>query len=161
MEIKRPESNQPMPNNAKRVFKGEIFDVYQWQQEMYDGSKTTFEKLKRQDTVVVFRVLPDGRIVLTEQEQPNKKSFIGTAGGRIDEGEDIIAAAKREILEETGYEAEKLILWSAEQVVSKIDWAVFVFFGQRFKKSCRTKFGRWRKNYFENRYLCRIFGNCY
>jgi len=36
-------------------------------------------------------------------EQPGKASFIGATGGRVDEGEDVLAAAKRELLEETGY----------------------------------------------------------
>lgn len=72
MKIERPKSLQPMPENAKRVFKGIIFDVYQWEQEMFDGGKETFEKLKRPNTVVVFPVFPDGRIMLTEQEQPGK-----------------------------------------------------------------------------------------
>src|SRR3989344_90768 len=104
MEIKRPKSKQPIPENAKRVFRGVIFDVYQWEQEMYDGTRTIFEKLKRPDTVVVFRVLPDGKIILTEQEQPGGKGpFIGATGGRVDEGEDILAVAKRELLEESGY----------------------------------------------------------
>ncbi|HEY4513381.1 MAG TPA: hypothetical protein VJH06_02610 [Candidatus Paceibacterota bacterium] len=82
MDIQRPISKQPIPDDAKRVFKGVIFDVYQWEQEMYDGTKAIFEKLKRPDTVVVFPVLPDGKIILTEQEQPGKKPFIGATGGQ-------------------------------------------------------------------------------
>ena len=35
-----------VPKQAKRVFKGVIFDVYQWEQEMFDGTKEIFEKLK-------------------------------------------------------------------------------------------------------------------
>lgn len=97
MEIPRPKSKQPMPENAKRVFKGVVFDVYQWEQELYDGSKATFEKLKRPDTVVVFPVLPDGKILLTEQEQPGKDPFIGGLGGRMDEGEDMLETAKRAV----------------------------------------------------------------
>ena len=139
MEIKRPESNLPISKNAKRVFKGEIFDVYQWEQELYDGSKATFEKLKRSDTVVVFPVLDDGRIILTEQEQPNKKNFIGATGGRVDEGEAVIAAAKRELWEESGYEAERFVLWTAEQVTSKIDWAIFVFVAKGLQKVSEQK----------------------
>ena len=54
MEINRPQSKQPIPANAKKVFHGVIFDVYQWEQEMFDGTKEIFEKLKRPDTVVVF-----------------------------------------------------------------------------------------------------------
>ena len=134
MNIERPKSKQPIPEHAKRVFKGIMFDTYQWEQEMFDGTKATFEKLKRPDTVVVFPVLPDGRIILTEQEQPGKKPFVGATGGRVDEGEDILTAAKRELLEESGYEAEEFILWDAQQPLGKIDWAVYTFIAKGLKK---------------------------
>ena len=134
MDIKRPESKQPTPKNAKKVFKGVIFDVYQWEQEMFDGTKQIFEKLKRPDTVTVFPVLSDGKIMMTEQEQPGKIPFIGAAGGRVNEGEDILTAARRELLEETGYIAEDFSLWDARQPVSKIDWAIFTFIARGLKK---------------------------
>ncbi len=134
MEIVRPESNQPIPEHAKKVFSGVMFDVYQWEQELFDGTTTTFEKVKRPDTVVVFPVLPSGNIILTEQEQPGKKSFIGATGGRIDEGEGVLEAAKRELLEESGYEAEKYILWDAQHPVGKIDWVVYTFVAKGIKK---------------------------
>jgi 8-oxo-dGTP pyrophosphatase MutT (NUDIX family) len=134
MEIQRPQSKQPIPDNAKRVFKGILFDTYQWEQEMFDGTKAIFEKLKRPDTVVVFPVLPDGKIILTQQEQPGKKSFIGATGGRVDEGEDILTAAKRELLEESGYEAEEYILWDSQHPTSKIDWVVYTFIAKGLKK---------------------------
>ena len=134
MKIERPKSKQPIPENAKRVFKGVVFDVYQWEQKMFDGSKATFEKLKRPDTVVVFPVLPGGKIILTEQEQPGKEPFIGATGGRVDEGEDILEAAKRELLEESGYTAEEFILWDAQHPTSKVDWVVFTFIAKGVKK---------------------------
>jgi ADP-ribose pyrophosphatase len=134
MKIERPKSKQPIPENAKKVFKGVLFDVYQWEQEMFDGTKTTFEKIKRPDTVVVFPVLDDGRILLTEQEQPGKEPFIGATGGRVDEGEDIIVAAKRELLEESGYEAKEFILWDSQHPTSKIDWVVYTFVAKGLKK---------------------------
>ena len=134
MNIQRPKSKQPIPENAKKVFKGVLFDVYQWEQEMFDGTKATFEKLKRPDTVVVFPVLPDGKIILTEQEQPGKEPFIGATGGRVDEGENILSAAKRELLEESGYEAEEYILWDAQHPTSKIDWVVYTFIAKGLKK---------------------------
>jgi len=134
VKIERPKSNQPMPEHAKKVFEGQIFDVYQWEQEQFDGSKAVYEKLKRADTAIVFGVLPDGRILLTEQEQPGKDPFIGAAGGRIEEGEEVLEAAKRELLEETGYESENLILWDARQPTSKIDWCVFTFIAKGLKE---------------------------
>ncbi len=84
MNLQPPKSKQPIPGNARLVFKGVIFDVYQWEQELFDGTKTTFEKLKRPDTVVVFPVLPNGKILLTKQEQPGKEPFIGATGGRAE-----------------------------------------------------------------------------
>ncbi len=134
MEINRPKSKQPIPDNAKKVFGGVLFDVYQWEQELFDGTKTIFEKLKRPDTVVVFPVLDDGKIILTEQEQPGKEPFIGATGGRVDEGEDILEAAKRELLEESGYEASEFILWDAKHPTSKIDWVVYTFIAKGLKK---------------------------
>ena len=123
-----------MPDDAALVFKGKIFDVYQWQQQMYDGTYQTFEKLKRPDTVVVFGVLGDGSILLTKQEQPGKALFIGAAGGRVEEGEDVEVAAARELLEETGYRAKEMKLWYSEQPVSKIDWAVYIFIAKGLEK---------------------------
>lgn len=135
MKIERPQSKQPLPEGAKKVFEGVIFDVYQWEQEMFDGTKATFEKLKRPDTVITFPVLEDGRILLTKQEQPGGKGhFIAGAGGRVDPGEDILDAAKRELLEETGYEAEEFVLWKSLQPIGKIEWAVYVFVAKRIKK---------------------------
>jgi 8-oxo-dGTP pyrophosphatase MutT (NUDIX family) len=135
MDIKRPESKQPLPKHAQKVFEGVLFDVYQWEQEMFDGSKATFEKLSRPDTVIVFPVLDNGNIVLTKQEQPGKEPFIGAAGGRVDSGEGVLDAAKRELLEETGYKAEEYVLWNTYQPIAKIEWAVYVFVARKLKKA--------------------------
>ncbi len=135
MKINRPRSKQPIPEDAEVVFKGVIFEVYQWKQRMYDGTERVFEKVKRPDTVVVFPVLDDGRIVLVEEEQPGKELSIGGAGGRVNEGEDVLEAVKRELMEETGYEAERFVLWSAEHPASKIDWVVYTFVAKGLRKS--------------------------
>jgi len=79
-------------------------------------------------------VLDDGKIILTEQEQPGKEPFIGATGGRVDEGEDILEAAKRELLEESGYEASEFVFWDAQHPTSKIDWVVYTFIAKGLKK---------------------------
>lgn len=134
MDIPRPKSKQQMPEDAKLVFKGKIFEVYQWEQEGYDGSVHVFEKLKRPDTVVVIPVLEDGRILMTRQEQPGKAPFDALVGGRVDEGEDVLDGAKRELLEETGCVSEEWELFFSEQPVSKIEWSVFYFIARNCKK---------------------------
>ena len=133
-EIQRPLSKQSLPDTAKKMYQGIIFDVYQWEVDSYDGTKKIFEKLKRPDTVMVIPITEDGKIILTKEEQPGKQSFIGTAGGRVDDGENVLDAAKRELLEETGYEAKEWVLFDAVQPVSKIEWAVYIFFAKGCKK---------------------------
>ncbi len=134
MEIIRPKSKQPIPAHARKVFSGKVFDVYQWEQKLFDGSSAVFEKLKRADTVVVFPVLPDGNVLLTEQEHPGKEPFIGATGGGMEFGEDVLAAAKRELLEESGYTADRFMLWDAQHPMSKIDWVVYTFIAKGLKK---------------------------
>lgn len=135
MNIERPKSKQPLPESAKKVFEGAMFDVYQWEQVMFDGSVKIYEKLKRPDTVIVLAVLDNGKIVLTKQEQSSKEPFIAATGGRVKLGEAILDAAKRELREETGYEAEEFTLWKAFQPISRIEWAVYVFVARGVKKS--------------------------
>jgi len=131
MHIERPASKQPMPPEAKRVFKGEIFDVYQWEQKLFDGSTATFEKVKRMDTVVVIPITADKQFIVLEQEQPTQGSFLCFHGGRIEANEDPATSAARELLEETGYATKKeLMLWYATQPVGKIDWAIYIFVAQ-------------------------------
>lgn len=139
MKIERPPSKQFMPLDAKLVFKGVVFDVYQWEQEMFDGTKATFERLKRADTALVIPVTSEGKIMLAAQEQPGKAPFLGLVGGRLDPGEDPLEAAQRELLEETGYEAGEMVLWRALQPVSKLDWVIYTFIAKDCRKVAEQK----------------------
>ena len=135
MDTKRPPSKQPIPENAKTVFKGEIFEVLQWPQSMFDGTSATFEKLRRPDTAIVIPVLSNRQILIAHQEQPGKPSFMGFLGGRVNQGEDPLVAAKRELREESGYSSGDWTLLLATQPVSKIDWAIFIFVARNCEKT--------------------------
>lgn len=132
--IPRPDGHQKIPPHAKKAFAGVLFDVYQWEQELFDGTKATFEKLRRQDTVSVIATTSDRKILLINDEQPGRDAVITFPGGRLDPGEDPETAAKRELLEETGYESRELVLWKAYQPVSKLDWAFYIFVARGVQK---------------------------
>jgi hypothetical protein len=87
MEIKRPQVHQPMPQDAKKVFEGIIYDVYHWQQKQFDGSFKAFEKIKRKDTVQCVVVRDDKKIILLKQYHPGwVQPKVGLAGGAIEKG---------------------------------------------------------------------------
>lgn len=92
-----------IPENAELVFDGVRTQIFQWNQEMYDGTIARFERARFMDGAFVLPILKNGNILLTRQEQPTRSKFISLPGGAI-ESDDIspMEAAKRELLEETG-----------------------------------------------------------
>jgi ADP-ribose pyrophosphatase len=134
-----PKNARLLPETAKRVFEGQIFDVYQWQQEMFDGTTETFEMLKRDDTIKVLAIKYD-KIIVLEEEQPPHSPFIDIPGGRHDvDSETELDAAKREMLEETGMKFRNWRLISVEQPHSKIDWFVYLFLATDFEFQAEQK----------------------
>ncbi|HSE29888.1 MAG TPA: NUDIX domain-containing protein [Candidatus Saccharimonadales bacterium] len=122
-----PQNAQIIPDKAKLVFKGKIFDVYQWDQEMFDGSTQVFERLKRPDTTKVF-VVQNEKVIVLQEEQPGGHEFFDLPGGRHDvDSETELQSAQREVREETGLVLKNWKLVDVVQPQSKIDWFVYTF----------------------------------
>ncbi|MDB5169193.1 MAG: hydrolase [Candidatus Saccharibacteria bacterium] len=116
-----------IPDNASCAFKGDIFSVYTWPQAMFDGSTKQFEMLKRPDTVQAIIVKGD-QILLVHDEQPGRSVRTHFPGGRVDlEDESWLAAAEREILEETGLTLANWKLIDVQQPIVKIEWFTPVY----------------------------------
>ncbi|MBM3207408.1 MAG: NUDIX hydrolase [Chlamydiae bacterium] len=65
----------------------------------------------KHDAVAILAETKQGSfIILKEFRYPTGKWLLGCPGGRIDSGETLVQAAKRELLEETGHSAEEFIL---------------------------------------------------
>ena len=133
MNITKRDKPVKIPKNAKRVFQGVIYDVYHWRQRNFDGSYSTFEMLKRPDTVIVVPTRPNKKIILMKEKQPNTHYFWSFPGGRREPGEGPSRAAARELKEETGYQAEKLELLEIFQPSSHVERLIYTFIG----KNCR------------------------
>ena len=127
-----------IPSNAKKVFDGIIFDVYQWEQEMFDGSTSTFEMLKRPNTIEVIATEGD-KILLSKQSQPNKSDFYSLFGGRAEEGEEPLVTAKRELLEESGLKSENWELLKTYSPIHKIEWDIYMYVARDCVKTLDQK----------------------
>ncbi|MDR3642955.1 MAG: NUDIX hydrolase [Candidatus Doudnabacteria bacterium] len=119
-----------IPKKAKKVFKGIIFDVYQWPQKMFDGSVATFERLVRKNSVVIIPTVGD-KIAIVKQQQPSTGWFYDLPSGRMDiVGESPRHAALRELLEETGLKPRQLVLWKIYQPSGKIVHKVYYYIAE-------------------------------
>jgi len=124
----------PIPKSAKRVFKGIIHDVYQWRQKMFDGSYKIFESVKRQDSVIVYASIKD-KLIILRQMQPDTGWFYTTPAGRMDiKDEKPLAAAKRELLEETGMISKKIFLWKKFKRKGKLVCMTYFFVARDCQK---------------------------
>jgi ADP-ribose pyrophosphatase len=118
-----------IPESAECVFKGILFDVYQWQQEQFDGSHATFEMLRRPDSVITLAINDDGMVMVSNEEQPGGIVRNGRLpGGRVDpEDTTPLSAAQREMKEETGYVFNEWAIVDVIQPESKIEWFVYFY----------------------------------
>lgn len=125
-----------IPDNAIKVFSGIVFDVYHWQQEMFDGSTETFEAIKRIDSVTILAVV-DGKILLNTETQPGREPFLALPGGRINRDEDPAEAITRELLEETGFSSENVSKWFTADAsnFAKIEWNLHYFIAKQCTKT--------------------------
>ena len=124
-----------IPEKAEKVFTGEIFNVYQWPQEMFDGRTRTFEMLNRPDCTAVIPVTSEGKILVSKQKQPNTDYFWGVFGGRMEDGEVPLENAQRELLEESGYSSDDWQEFGHQDPIQKMDWRVHYFIAKNCVKN--------------------------
>ncbi len=136
-DLDRKAIKSKIPESAKLVFRGVLWDVYQWQQTMLDGSSETFEGLKRRGSAKVIAT-HDGKVLINrELRVGDEKSYYTLPGGIIKEGEAPLDAAKRELLEETGMESDDWELFYTLDLLRfpRIDYYIHIFLARNCRKS--------------------------
>lgn len=93
---------------GRQVFKGRLLDVRCDTVAMPDGRQATREYVVHPGAVAVVPMLDDGRLVMERQfRYPVGGVMLEFPAGKIDRGESVLACARRELTEETGYSARE------------------------------------------------------
>jgi ADP-ribose pyrophosphatase len=93
---------------SEMIYKGPVFGVRRDEVLEPGGVRAVREVITHPGSVVVLPVLPDGRILLIRQYRHATRQYLWElVAGRIDSGESVRQAAARELIEETGYRAQR------------------------------------------------------
>jgi ADP-ribose pyrophosphatase len=91
---------------SETVFSGKLLEVRRDTVRLPDGGVATREFVVHPGAVLIVPVLDDGRLVLERQfRYPIGRVMLEFPAGKIDPGEDALATAQRELIEEAGYAA--------------------------------------------------------
>ncbi len=92
---------------SKRVFNGRLIRLYLEKQRFPHGVVVDLEVIRHPGAVLVVPFLDKERIILIKQYRPVINSYIWELpAGTLDQGEQPLHCARRELIEETGYRAK-------------------------------------------------------
>ena len=95
---------------SELVYEGAFLRIYRDRIKAPDGHVGVREFLRHPGAVMIVPLLDDATVLLERQYRyPLARSFIEFPAGKIDAGESLLTCAQRELLEETGYEAQEWI----------------------------------------------------
>lgn len=91
--------------DSERLLETPYFNLRSDRLRLPDGSvKDPYYVLERPDAAIIFPVTKEGDVILVRQYRPPlEKLELGLPAGLVEAGEKPEAAARRELLEETGY----------------------------------------------------------
>ena len=111
------------------VFEGKVFKIKRRQVTYPNGEKETHEYCQRFNSATILPFDKDGNLLLTREFRigENKRIWFLPTGG-IEEGEEPVEAAQRELREEIGKRAQIIkLLFSDKASSSYFLWDVHVF----------------------------------
>jgi ADP-ribose pyrophosphatase len=93
---------------SQELLRGHFLHAMRDTVRLPDGKEAFREYVIHPGAVMVVAELPDGRLVLERQfRYPVQSVMVEFPAGKLNPGEDSLACAQRELLEETGYTARQ------------------------------------------------------
>jgi ADP-ribose diphosphatase len=104
-------SDKPKILDQRIVASSRLFRVEELDLQFSNGTRTQYERLVSSPygAVLIIPVMDDGTVLLIREYAAGTGRYeLGLPKGRIEQGEDLLEAANREIKEEIGYGARNL-----------------------------------------------------
>ncbi len=96
--------------SRKEIFSGKIIDVHVDEVELSDGSRSIREIVEHSGGVCVAALTDENELYFVRQfRYPYKRVLLELPAGKLEKGEDPRRAGERELLEECGVTAKKII----------------------------------------------------
>lgn len=102
---------KPKVKHSQIVYSG-YFNLRQDLLERSDGKTHPYTSMiLSTDSIAILAQTPDGLWILNrEYRHPTGKVLLGPPSGRLNQKEDPIAGARRELIEETGYLSDEIVV---------------------------------------------------
>jgi ADP-ribose pyrophosphatase len=93
--------------NKETVYRGKIISVDIEEVELPNGQLAKREIVRHQGAVGILAVTPEDKMLMVRQfRKPLDRTIIEIPAGKLEQGENPLHCAKRELKEETGFEAQ-------------------------------------------------------
>jgi ADP-ribose pyrophosphatase len=111
------------------IFRNPWIELYQDKVKTRTGKVMDYTWYKSSDVAVIVPFLEkDSLVMIRQYRYPLRKVLLEFPAGHIENGEDAATTAKRELLEETGYIANKIdYVYTYHPSVSKSRQLVYIF----------------------------------
>lgn len=94
--------------STKQIFEGRVISLQVDEVKLPNGELSTREIVKHPGAVAIIALVNDRMIFVEQFRKPLEKNQVEIPAGKLDPGEEPLEAAKRELVEETGYTCASL-----------------------------------------------------
>lgn len=91
------------------IYEGKVIDLKIEEVELPDGNKSKREIVRHPGAVAIIAITPDNKILMVRQyRKALDRVIVEIPAGKLEKGEEPRTTAERELLEETGYQANDI-----------------------------------------------------
>ena len=115
--------------SSQEIYKGKIVHLFCDTVRLPNGKEATREVIRHVGAAAVVPLTDEGNVILVRQYRyPFAQVMLEIPAGKLDVGEDPLECAKRELAEETGYDAKTFVYLGAfYPSVAMLDEVIHLF----------------------------------